>query len=225
MSLEARKIRLIMELRLSGVTDLRVLEAIERTPRECFVPEPFQDQAYQNRALPLGHGQTISQPLVVAAMTQALGLGERMKVLEIGTGSGYQAAILSRLCRRVYTVERHRPLLKDALGRFERLRLHNITTRIGDGTKGWREQAPFDRILVTAAAESVPEAMLDQLAEGGLMVLPLVKTAQDQHIVRVSRTGDGYETQVLSEAKFVPLVAGALPEDLEWALTRNRKKA
>ncbi|MEO5373350.1 MAG: protein-L-isoaspartate(D-aspartate) O-methyltransferase [Alphaproteobacteria bacterium] len=224
MSLDARKIRLIMELRQSGIVDLRVLEAMERTPREHFVPEPFQDQSYQNRALPLGHGQTISQPLVVAEMTQALALGERMKVLEIGTGSGYQAAILARLCRRVYTVERHRPLLREAILRFEHLRLHNITTRVGDGTRGWHEQAPFDRILVTAAAETIPEAMIDQLAKGGLMVLPLVRSASDQHIVRVRRTETGYDTERLSPARFVPLVAGALPEDLEWALTRHRRQ-
>lgn len=127
-----------MELRQAGIVDLRVLEAIERIPRELFVPALFQDQAYMNRALPIDHGQTISQPLVVAEMTQALKVGERMKVLEIGTGSrGYQAAVLARLCWRVYTMERYRPLHLEAVARFARLRLHNIIARVGDGTKGW----------------------------------------------------------------------------------------
>lgn len=221
MSIEARKIRLIMELRLSGIVDTRVLAAIERVPREKFVPEPFRDQAYHNCALPLGHGQTISQPLVVGMMTQALELGERMKVLEVGTGSGYQAAVLSRLCRRVYTVERHRPLLVGAIARFEALRMHNITTRVGDGTKGWREQAPFDRVLITAAADAIPLAVLDQLVMGGVMVMPLGAEGGEQQIVRVRRTDDGFETEKLSSVRFVPLVAGALPEDVEWAARKS----
>ncbi|MBF0561411.1 MAG: protein-L-isoaspartate(D-aspartate) O-methyltransferase [Alphaproteobacteria bacterium] len=223
MTLEARKIRLIMELRQSGIGDMRVLSAIERVPREVFVPQLFQDQAYQNRALPLGHGQTISQPLVVAAMTQALGLGERMKVLEIGTGSGYQTAILSRLCLRVYTIERHRVLQKEALLRFERLRLHNITARVGDGTKGWPEQAPFERVLVTAAADQIPTAIVEQMAVDGLMVLPLVtKGGREQHIMRVRRTGGGFDSESLSAVHFVPLVEGALPEEMEWLASRQQ---
>ncbi len=221
MSIEARKIRLIMELRLSGVVDLRVLAAIERVPREQFVPEPFRDRAYQNCALPLGHGQTISQPLVVGMMTQALDVGERMKVLEVGTGSGYQAAVLSRLCRRVYTVERHRPLLMGAIARFEALRMHNITTRVGDGTKGWREQAPFDRVLITAAADTMPDMLMDQLVIGGVLVMPLGAEGGEQKVVRVRRTAEGFETETLSPTRFVPLVAGALPEDVEWAARRQ----
>ena len=157
MSLEARKIRLVMELRRQGVTDKAVLSAIERVPRELFVPATFHDQAYENTALPIGHGQTISQPAVVAYMTQALELGPRMKVLEVGTGCGYQAAVLARLCRRVYTVERHRELRREAEARFAELRIRNITSRWGDGTKGWTEQAPFDRIIVTAGAPQVPD--------------------------------------------------------------------
>jgi protein-L-isoaspartate(D-aspartate) O-methyltransferase len=140
-SLAARKIRLIMQLRQSGITDTRVLSAIERVPRELFVPAPFQDQAYENRALPIGHAQTLSQPEVVAIMTQALQIGPRHKVLEIGTGSGYQAAVLAMLCRRLYTIERHKPLLQEAEARLLSLRRHNVTTRHGDGSAGWKERA------------------------------------------------------------------------------------
>ncbi|TAN58939.1 MAG: protein-L-isoaspartate O-methyltransferase, partial [Rhodospirillales bacterium] len=143
MTVSSRKIRLLMELRAGGVIDTKVLSAIELTPRELFVENNFQDQAYDNNALPIGCGQTISQPLIVGLMTQALEVGDRMKVLEIGTGSGYQTAILSKLARRVYTMERHRPLLKQAEERFRQLRLHNITSLAGDGFKGWPEQAPF----------------------------------------------------------------------------------
>ena len=145
-----------MELRRHGITDTTVLSALERIPREAFVPAAFQDQAYENIALPIHQGQTISQPLVVAFMTEALKVGPRMKVLEVGTGSGYQAAVLSQLCRRVYTIERYRSLLRDAERQFQDLRLPNITTKFADGYLGWPEQAPFDRILVTAAAPEMP---------------------------------------------------------------------
>ena len=158
MTVAARKIRLIMRLRRAGISDINVLSAIERIPREAFVPDSFQDQAYEDRTLPIGHGQTLSQPRVVALMTQALEIDRRIKVLEIGTGSGYQAAVLSRLCRRLYTIERHRELQRAAERRFQELRLHNITARLGDGAKGWPEQAPFARIMVTAAAAGIPES-------------------------------------------------------------------
>ncbi len=215
MSMEQRKIRLIMELRQAGIVDTRVLNAIERVPREVFVPAPFQDQAYMNRALPIGHGQTISQPLVVAAMTQALKVGERMKVLEIGTGSGYQAAVLARLCRRVYTIERYRLLHLEAVTRFEHLRLHNITARVSDGTKGWSEQALFDRILITAAAaEEMPERMIEQLVVEGMMVLPFKSEGRGERLVRVVRIdAEDYDVEELNPVKFVPLVSGALPDD------------
>ena len=159
MSLAARKIRLIMLLRRSGINDTAVLAAVERIPREDFVPESFHDQSYEDKALPIGQGQTISQPQIVALMTQALELTPRHKVLEIGTGSGYQAAVLSRLSRRVYTIERHRPLLQEAEQRFAKLRIHNITSIAGDGMKGWPAQAPFDRIIITAAAAELPETL------------------------------------------------------------------
>jgi protein-L-isoaspartate(D-aspartate) O-methyltransferase len=200
--------RLVMELRGGGVDDLRVLAAIERTPRELFVPATFRDQAYENVALPIGHGQTISQPLVVGVMTQALEVGERHKVLEIGTGSGYQAAILARLCRRVFTLERYRPLLREAEQRFAALRLSNITSRFGDGTKGWPEQPPFDRIIVTAAAPSLPGHLLDNLAEGGILVAPVGEERRDQRLVRLRRQDGQVTTEELGPVRFVPLVRG-----------------
>ena len=212
MSLAARKIRLIMALRRSGVTDTNVLAAVERIPREEFVPESFHDQAYEDKALPIGQGQTISQPQIVALMTQALELTPRHKVLEIGTGSGYQAAVLARLSRRVYTVERHRPLLQEAEQRFAKLRINNITSIAGDGMKGWPAQAPFDRIIVTAAAAELPEILLGQLAVGGIMVLPLGPERGDQELFKVRRTEEGIETEKLCDVRFVPLLPGVPQE-------------
>ncbi len=156
--------------------------------------------------------QTISQPLVVALMTQALEVGDRHKVLEIGTGSGYQAAVLAKLCRRVFTMERHRGLLKEAEKRFAELKIHNVTTRFGDGTKGWPEQAPFDRIIVTAAAPEVPQVLLDSLAEGGILVAPVGEERRDQTLLRVRRRDGGLVIEDLGPVRFVPLVAG-LPRD------------
>ncbi|MBM3482732.1 MAG: protein-L-isoaspartate(D-aspartate) O-methyltransferase [Alphaproteobacteria bacterium] len=206
MSHEARRIRLIMELRSQGITDTRVLSAIERVPREIFVPASFQDQAYENIALPIESGQTISQPLVVAAMTEALELGPNMKVLEIGTGSGYQASVLSHLCRRVYTIERHRALMEGAEKRFAELKLRNIVTRVGDGTKGWSEAAPFERIIVTAAGRAVPQALLDQLSVGGIMIIPVAVEGRDQELVKIKRTADGYTQDAFMPVRFVPLI-------------------
>jgi protein-L-isoaspartate(D-aspartate) O-methyltransferase len=204
----SRKIRLILDLRRGGITDTRVLAALERVPRERFVPEPFRDKAYDDVTLPIGHHQTVSQPVVVAAMTQALEVNDRLKVLEIGTGSGYQAAVLARLCRRVYTVERHRALLKEAEARFAELRITNVTTLAGDGTLGWPEQAPFERIIVTAAAADVPGILVDQLAIGGVMVVPVGVDERDQHLIRVRRTENGADTEDLGPIRFVPLVPG-----------------
>jgi len=208
-----------MQLRRSGVTDTAVLAVIERLPRELFVPRSFLDQAYEDMALPIGSGQTISQPLVVAMMTQALELHDRLKVLEIGTGSGYQAAVLSRLVRRVYTIERHRALLHEAEARFTQLGFHNITTRAGDGTKGWPEQAPFDRILVTAAADGdIPKTLTDQLALGGIMIVPLGNDRRDQRVYRVRRTETGLQREELWPVRFVPL----LPEPVAVPVARAR---
>lgn len=200
------KIRLLMKLRREGITDTRVLSVIESIPREIFVDERFRDQAYEDTALPIDSGQTISQPSVVAWMTWALQVGERMKVLEIGTGSGYQAAILSKLCRRLYTVERHKDLLRNAEKHFETLRLRNITTRAGDGSKGWKEVGPFDRIIVTAAAGEVPKDLLEQLSIGGVMVVPVGEQGNEQILLRIQRTEEGFHTQHLMNVRFVPLV-------------------
>ncbi|MHB1208068.1 MAG: protein-L-isoaspartate(D-aspartate) O-methyltransferase [Rhodospirillaceae bacterium] len=213
MSVESRKIRLVMDLRNAGVTDTRVLAAIERIPRESFVEEAFLDQAYANQALPIDCGQTISQPLVVGLMTQALEISDRQKVLEVGTGSGYQAAILAKLARRVYTVERHRDLLVEAERRFKALNLHNITTMVGDGYKGWPAQAPFERILVTAAARIVPQDLVAQLSdEGGIMVIPVGDVGgTNQEVIRVRKDGAQFVSERLFPVRFVPLVEG-LPD-------------
>ena len=210
--LEPARIKLIMELRGQGITNPQVLAAIERTPREMFVPEALRDQAYENTALPIGNGQTISQPYIVGFMSQELRLDKRMVVLEIGTGSGYQAAVLARLCRRVYTIERHRPLLSRAEKCFASLGLHSISTRLGDGYRGWPEQAPFLRILVTAAAEAPPPVLLEQLAVGGFMLIPVGETAESQNILRITRTGTGYDTEILLPVRFVPMVRGIAVE-------------
>ncbi len=205
---DTRIIQLLMALRAAGVSDKSVLAAIERTPRDLFVPEGFQDQAFENRPLPIDCGQTISQPYVVGAMTQALDLDDRCKVLEIGTGSGYQAAVLARLVRRVYTVERYRTLAKEAEARFTELGLSNIVQRIGDGSKGWPEQAPFDRIIVTAAAPERPDTLLEQLKPGGIAVAP-VQRGSVQTLMRYLRHDDGsISEEVLFDVRFVPLVAG-----------------
>ncbi len=209
----AQKIRLIMELRRQGINNTEVLSAIERVPRDAFVPKTFRDRAYENIALPIASGQTISQPYVVAYMTQMLNLDKRRKVLEIGTGSGYQTAILARLCRRVYSIERYRNLLEQAEAVFEELNITNITTRLGDGYKGWPEQAPFDRIIVTAAAEEVPEALLDQLGPDGVMVLPVGRDSANQHILRLSKDTEGNVTEeVMLPVRFVPMVQGVADE-------------
>ncbi|HSE78256.1 MAG TPA: protein-L-isoaspartate(D-aspartate) O-methyltransferase [Alphaproteobacteria bacterium] len=206
------RIRLVMELRASGVSDTAVLAAIERVPREMFVPTAFRDRAYENAALPIGHGQTLSQPSVVGLMTQALELGARMKVLEIGTGSGYQTAVLARLCRRVYTIERHKELLIEAEQRFRALKLHNVTTRVGDGWLGWPEQAPFDRIIVTAAPPELPRELLDQLRDGGFLVAPIGAEKRLQTLVRVRRGAHGFAREEIAAVRFVPMVEGMPPD-------------
>ena len=208
MNLEAKKIRLIMELRRYWISDTSVLSAIELTSREAFLPEALHDRAYENVALPIDCGQTISQPLVVGVMTQALRMEERMRVLEVGTGSGYQTAILSRLCRRVYTIERYKRLMAQAEKRFAELGLTNITTRVGDGSKGWPEQAPIARILVTAAAADVPPALANQLEEGGIMIVPVGDEYGNQQVLRITRTADGFDHEELLPVRFVPLVEG-----------------
>jgi protein-L-isoaspartate(D-aspartate) O-methyltransferase len=207
-----RKIELIMALRNQGIRDQKILEAIERTPREMFLGPSFQPMAYADQALPIACGQTISQPYVVAFMTDRLKLNDRCKVLEIGTGSGYQTAILSPLCRRVYTIERYRTLAKEAEERFKVLGLANITQMVGDGYKGWPKQAPFDRIIVTAAARDVPKALADQLAVGGIMIIPLEEGPMAQELYRITRDAQGFSRERLLPVRFVPLVEGVARE-------------
>lgn len=214
MNAEESRARLILELRGEGIHDDRLLGVIERVPRDIFVPRPFKHQGWENVALPIGCGQTISQPSVVARMTQALELEDRMKVLEIGTGSGYQTAVLSHLCRRVYTIERHRELLRQAESRLDALRRRNVTARLGDGSKGWSEQAPFERILVTAAAIDIPPRLSGQLSIGGIMVVPIGDDPESQRVVRVRRREDGLEIDDLGPVKFVPLVSDRAAESL-----------
>lgn len=211
----AGKVRLMIELRRAGILDARVLDAIEKTPREMFVDPALRSRAYENAALPIGNAQAISQPYIVALMTEKLALTGREKVLEIGTGSGYQAAILARLARQVFTVERHHELAREARQRFAALGLGNVVARLGDGSEGWLQQAPFDRIIVTAAARHMPSLLIEQLVSSGIMVLPVGADTSEQRLVRVRRGGAGRESndeiEELSLVRFVPLVAG-LPQ-------------
>lgn len=203
-----RVAELILRLRRVGITDQRIVSAIESVPRDMFVPAESQAEAYAERALPIECGQTISAPVIVGMMTTALDLSDRDKVLEIGTGTGYQTAILAKLCRRVYTIDRFRTLVAAADSRFRTLRLSNITTLVGDGIKGWPEQAPFDKIIVTAAGEEVPEALLKQLRVGGVLVIPVGPLDGVQKLMRIERTETGTTEKSLSDVRFVPLIPG-----------------
>lgn len=203
-----RKMRFLFALRQRGVTDPRVLAAMERIDRGAFVRGHFEDRAYDDTPLPIPCGQTISQPSVVGLMTQALQVGPRDKVLEVGTGSGYQASILSLLCRRVYTLDRHRRLVSEAEAIFRHFGLTNITAMVADGSHGLPEQAPFDRIMVTAAAEDPPGPLLAQLKIGGIMVVPVGQSDAVQTLIRVRRDENGYEYDELRQVRFVPLVEG-----------------
>jgi protein-L-isoaspartate(D-aspartate) O-methyltransferase len=203
-----RKIRLILELRRSGITDTSLLSAFEKVPRELFVPETFADQAWENTPLPIGRGQTISQPMVVARMIQALLPADPHNILEVGCGSGYQTAVLSHLFRRVFAVERQMSLFREATERLAKLRRYNVTAKPGDGSMGWPEQAPFDRILVAAAAEDIPPLLWDQLAPGGTMVCPVGEIPGEQRLLRIRRLGAAREIEDLGPVRFVPLVGG-----------------
>jgi protein-L-isoaspartate(D-aspartate) O-methyltransferase len=203
-----RKMQFLYALRSRGVTDKRVLSAMEKIDRGRFVRGLFADRAYEDMPLPIACGQTISQPSVVGLMTQALQVSPRDKVLEVGTGSGYQAAILSLLARRVYTVDRHARLVREAREIFDELDLTNITAFTADGSRGLPDQAPFDRILVTAAAEDPPGPLLAQLKIGGIMVLPVGQSDAVQSLIRVTRTESGFDYDELRPVRFVPLVEG-----------------
>lgn len=205
-----RRAALILRLRSIGVRDRDVLRAIETVPRERFVPEEFRDVAYEDQALPIGGGQTISAPSVVALMTDALELTPRSQVLEVGTGSGYQTAVLARLARRVTTIERDRRLHRQAIDRFEALGLRNVSAVVADGREGWSRQAPFDAIMVTAAMPEVPHRLIEQLAEGGRLVVPIGEADQEQRLTLFVR-GSEVETRDLGAVLFVPIGEGLSP--------------
>jgi len=205
---DTRRAKLILGLRSHGVTDAAVLKAIEDTPRQIFVPQLFQARAWEDSALPIACGQTISQPQIVGLMTQALQLQQRSRVLEIGTGSGYQTVVLAKIARYVYTVERYRTLLSDAEKRIKALGLLNVISRFGDGGEGWPEQAPFDRVLVTAAAPVEPVRLLAPLKPNGVLVAPVGRGAV-QSLRRYVGDGKGsFVKEELGDVRFVPLLPG-----------------
>ena len=207
--LDVRKIRLTLELRESGISDTHVLSAIEKTPREIFIPDNFRIQAYENIALSIGDNQTISQPYIVALMTQSLELQKKHKVLEIGTGSGYQSSILSLLARRVYTIERIKSLHVKAETNFKELKLTNIVTKHADGNLGWKEQIPFDRIIFTAAINEISNNFFDHIDENGIIVAPIVSRSK-QILKKFTKKNDAILTEVLSEVLFVPNLKGVI---------------
>ena len=203
-----QKMQFILSIRSKGVVDNNVLKALETVNREQFLKGLFAQRAYEDTPLPIECGQTISQPSVVGLMTQALRITNRDKILEIGTGSGYQTAILSKLGRRIYSVERFRPLYEDARAIFRKLQLNNITSVGGDGSQGVFEQQPFDRIIVTAAAEDPPPTLLNQLKIGGIMVIPVGQSDEIQKLIRVERTEKNFKYEDLCDVRFVPLLEG-----------------
>ena len=205
--LDVRKIRLILELRESGINDSSVLSAIEKIPREKFIPKNFRNQAYENIALPINENQTISQPFVVAKMTQLLELKKSHKVLEIGTGSGYQTSILSLLSRRVYSIERIKSLLVDAENIFSNLKLTNIVTKYADGNIGWKEQVPFDRIIFTAGTSAIPDLFFNHIDNGGIIVCPVVKN-HNQALIQFKKINNEIIEHVYDDVVFVPNLKG-----------------
>ena len=202
------KMQFLYAIRSRGITDSRVLNAMEKIDRRKFLKGIFEEKAYQDIPLPIACGQTISQPSIVAQMTQSLNVTPRCKVLEIGTGSGYQAAILSRLARRVYTLERHLELIIQAQNIFDNLNLNNITAMRSDGSRGLPAQAPFDRILLTAAAEDPPAPLLEQLKVNGIMVLPVGQSDSVQTMIKITKTEKGLSYHEMGEVRFVPLIEG-----------------
>ena len=202
--------RLVRRLRLQGIADERVLDTMAAVPRHIFVDEALAHRAYEDSALPIGHGQTISQPYVVAAMTAAILAGERGKpdrVLEIGTGSGYQTAILANLVERVYSVELIPGLVERARRRLRTLGVRNVRLKHGDGHFGWQEHAPFDAVMVTAGASHIPDAVMDQMADGAHLVIPVGKGEQKE-LKRLRKCGDAWRQETLDDVRFVPLVRG-----------------
>ena len=205
--MDVRKIRLILELREAGISNSKVLSAIETIPRERFIAENYRNQAYENLALPIGDSQTISQPYVVAKMTELLDVNSSQKILEIGTGSGYQCAILSNLCRRVYTIERIKNLYEKSIKIFKELKLTNIVSKYDDGNKGWDEQIPFDRIIFTAATKKITENIFSHITEGGIIICPIVKENK-QIIARFTKKNNKMFVEEFDDVLFVPNIAG-----------------
>jgi protein-L-isoaspartate(D-aspartate) O-methyltransferase len=205
---DEEKMQFILSIRSKGVVDTNVLKALESLNREHFLKGVFAQRAYEDTPLPIDCGQTISKPSVVGIMTQALKITTRDKILEIGTGSGYQTAILSKLARRVYSVERYKPLYDEARQIFKKLNLNNITPIWGDGSQGIVEQQPFDRIIVTAAAEDPPPILLNQLKVGGIMIIPVGQSDEIQKLIKVERTEANFRYEDLCDVRFVPLLEG-----------------
>ena len=205
---DEQKMQFILSIRSKGVVDNNVLKALETVNRAQFLKGLFAQRAYEDTPLPIECGQTISQPSIVGLMTQALRITDRDKILEIGTGSGYQTAILSKLARRIYSVERFKPLYEEARAIFRKLQLNNITSVWGDGSQGVVEQQPFDRIIVTAAAEDPPPTLLNQLKIGGIMVIPVGQSDEIQKLIRVERTAKNFKYEDLCDVRFVPLLEG-----------------
>ena len=206
------RMQFLLALRKRGIGDANVLRAMDEVPREHFVDKPFVGSAYADQALPIACGQTISQPYVVAYMTEHLGVEPGHRVLEIGTGSGYQAAVLSRLAREVISVERYRTLADAARSRLAALGYGNVEVRAGDGLAGVPDKAPYDRIIITAAAETIPEALVGELADGGVMLLPLGPHAGPQYIVKLTKSGGETRQEELIAVRFVPLLPGQARE-------------
>ena len=202
----------LLTLRRRGIADQGVLRAMDEVPRERFVEPTFADSAYADQALPIACGQTISQPYVVAYMTEQLEMELHHRVLEVGTGSGYQAAVLSHLAREVVSVERYRTLAEEARERLKALGYENVDIVVGDGFAGVPDRAPYDRIIVTAAAETIPEALLDQLADGGIMILPLGSHDGSQHIIKLTKSVTGIRRENLIPVRFVPMLPGKAQE-------------
>ena len=207
--LDVRIIRLILELRESGISNSNVLSSIEIIPREKFIPENYKNQAYENIALPIGDNQTISQPYVVARMTELLEVKSNHKVLEIGTGSGYQCAILSKLARRVYTIERIKNLHEKSSKIFQELQLTNIVSKYDDGNNGWVEQIPFDRIIFTAATEKITSKIFSHIKENGIIVCPIIKDNK-QVIMKYKRTKNKLISKKFDDVLFVPNLKGII---------------
>ena len=206
------RMEFLLTLRRRGIADQAVLRAMDEVPRERFVEPTFADSAYADQALPIACGQTISQPYVVAYMTEQLKMESQHRVLEVGTGSGYQAAVLSHLAREVVSVERYRTLAEEARARLKALGYENVDIVVGDGFAGVPDRAPYDRIIVTAAAETIPEALLDQLADGGIMILPLGSHDGSQHIIKLTKSVTGIRRENLIPVRFVPMLPGEAQE-------------